>query len=93
MELEASYIYLHIFGEFLEMNFKLPGTRKIGEDPGSLKPISHFSGNMTAEIEDKQMYLEGYAYQHSRIVEKYAYWLYGKYYQKECMPEQLPVTQ
>ncbi len=42
------------------MNFKLPGTRKIGEDPGFLKHISPFSGNKTAEIKDKQMYLEGY---------------------------------
>ncbi len=39
---------------------------------------------MTAEIKDKQMYLEGYVYQRSRITEKHAYWVCRKYYRKEC---------
>ncbi len=89
----ASYFYSHIFNEYLEMNFKLPGTRKIGKDPGFLKRISQFSGNMTAEMKDKQIYCKGYVYQCSRIAEKHAYWIVESIIGRSAMPEQLPVTQ
>ncbi len=42
------------------------------------------SGNMTAEIKDKQIYFEGYMYERSRIAEKHVYWVCRKYYGKEC---------
>ncbi len=42
------------------------------------------SGNTTAEIKNKQMYLEGYMYQSWRIAEKRAYWVCRKYYPKKC---------
>ncbi len=33
------------------------------------------SGNMTAEIKETYMYLEGYVYQRSRVAEKHAYYV------------------
>ncbi len=39
---------------------------------------------MKSEIKDKEMYLEGCVYQGSHTAEKRAYWVYRKYYQKEC---------
>ncbi len=46
--------------------------------------MSRCSGNMIAEIKNKQMFLEGYMYQRSHMAEKRAYWVCRKYYRKEC---------